>query len=93
MLRQLPRFVMVIGALVVMSTSAHAERGNSDVQLDGQTIDMMVSDFMRDHDIPGMTLAIVQAPYISRLVGYGVQSARIASRQQRHRLFPARSCH
>ena len=63
---------MVIGVLVAMSTSARAERGNSDVQLDGQTIDMMVGDFMRDHDIPGMTLAIVQAPYISRLVGYGV---------------------
>ena len=72
MLRHLSRFVMVIGVLVAMSTSARAERGNSDVQLDGQTIDMMVGDFMRDHDSPGMTLAIVQAPYISRLVGYGV---------------------
>lgn len=72
MLRQLSRFVIVIGALVAVSTSARAERGNSDVQLDGQTIDMMVGDFMRDHEIPGMTLAIVQAPYISRLVGYGV---------------------
>ena len=63
---------MVIGLVMAMSTGAHAERGNPNVQLDGQTIDMMVGEFMREHHIPGMTLAIVQAPYISRLVGYGV---------------------
>jgi D-alanyl-D-alanine carboxypeptidase len=49
-----------------------AERGNPSVEFDGQTIDGMISDFMKEHRIPGMTLAIVQAPYISRVVGYGL---------------------
>ena len=42
------------------------------VQFEGQTIDEMVAVFMKEHRIPGMTLAIVQAPYIPRVVGYGV---------------------
>ena len=49
-----------------------AQRGNPEVQFDGQTIDQMVAAFMKQHRIPGMTLAIVQAPYIPRVVGYGV---------------------
>jgi D-alanyl-D-alanine carboxypeptidase len=49
-----------------------AERGNSRVEFDGQTIDDMIAEFMKERRIPGMTLAIVQAPYISRVVGYGV---------------------
>ena len=50
----------------------HAQRGNPNVEFDGQTIDNMIAAFMKEHRIPGMTLAIVQAPYISRVVGYGV---------------------
>jgi D-alanyl-D-alanine carboxypeptidase len=48
-----------------------AERGNPRVEFEGQAIDAMIADFMKEHRIPGMTLAIVQAPYISRVVGYG----------------------
>jgi CubicO group peptidase (beta-lactamase class C family)/uncharacterized protein (DUF302 family) len=51
---------------------APAQRGNPVVQFEGQTIDEMVGAFMKEHRIPGMTLAIVQAPYIPRVVGYGV---------------------
>ena len=51
---------------------ASAQRGNPAVQFEGQTIDEMVAAFMKEHRIPGMTLAIVQAPYIPRVVGYGV---------------------
>jgi D-alanyl-D-alanine carboxypeptidase len=50
----------------------YAERGNPNVEFDGQTIDTMIAAFMQEHRIPGMTLAIVQAPYIQRVVGYGV---------------------
>lgn len=49
-----------------------AERGNPRVEFEGQTIDDMIAGFMKEHRIPGMTLAIVQAPYIPRVVGYGV---------------------
>ena len=50
----------------------YAERGNPRVEFEGQTIDDMIAAFMKEHRIPGMTLAIVQAPYIPRVVGYGV---------------------
>jgi len=50
----------------------YAERGNPKVEFEAQTIDDMIAAFMKEHRIPGMTLAIVQAPYIPRVVGYGV---------------------
>ncbi len=47
-------------------------RGDVQVAYQGKSIDQMVYEFMEEHGIPGMTLAIVQAPYIPRVVGYGV---------------------
>ncbi|WP_455672421.1 serine hydrolase [Phocaeicola sp.] len=47
-------------------------RGNVHVAYQGKAIDQMVYEFMEEQGIPGMTLAIVQAPYIPRVVGYGV---------------------
>lgn len=47
-------------------------RGNVRVEYLGKSIDRMVYEFMEAEGIPGMTLAIVQAPYIPRVVGYGV---------------------
>jgi D-alanyl-D-alanine carboxypeptidase len=62
----------LLSALVITSVHpTYAERGNPRVEFDGQTVDAMISEFMKEHRIPGMTLAIVQAPYISRVVGYG----------------------
>lgn len=49
-----------------------AGRGNVQVAYQGQSIDRMIYEFMQEKGIPGMTLAIVQAPYIPRVVGYGV---------------------
>lgn len=34
------------------------------VAYQGKAIDQMIYDFMEEQGIPGMTLAIVQAPYI-----------------------------
>lgn len=47
-------------------------RGNVRVAYNGKSIDQMIYEFMEEEGIPGMTLAIVQAPYIPRVVGYGV---------------------
>jgi CubicO group peptidase (beta-lactamase class C family)/uncharacterized protein (DUF302 family) len=58
--------------MLTSADPAVAQRGNPAVQFEGQTIDEMIATFMREHRIPGMTLAIVQAPYISRVVGHGV---------------------
>lgn len=49
-------------------------RGNVEVAYQGQSIDQMIYEFMKAEGIPGMTLAIVQAPYIPRVVGYGVST-------------------
>lgn len=79
MIRMLPA-LLVAGALTVASISA--QRGNPLVQFDGQSIDQMIGAFMAERQIPGVTLAIVQAPYISRVVGFGVsntETRRLAS--------------
>ncbi len=44
---------------------------NIRVQYYGKSVDELVYDFMEQNNIPGMQLAIVQAPYIPRVVGYG----------------------
>ena len=57
-------------------------RGNSKVAHGGESVDQMIYDFMADQQIPGLTLAIVQAPYITRVVGYGlsdIAQERLAS--------------
>lgn len=57
-------------------------RGNSKVAHLGRSIDQMVYEFMEKEGIPGLTLAIVQAPYIPRVVGYGesnLDEGRLAS--------------
>ena len=47
-------------------------RGSADVTYLGRAVDEMIWRFMEEHKIPGLTLAIVQAPYIPRVVGYGL---------------------
>lgn len=47
-------------------------RGNVHVAYQGKAIDQMIYEFMEEQGIPGLTLAIVQAPYIPRVVGYGL---------------------
>lgn len=68
-----------------MNTREHETmkmRGSADVSYLNMTVDQMIWDFMREQEIPGLTLAIVQAPYIPRVVGYGFSDAgqkRLAS--------------
>lgn len=57
--------------MMLATQAAFAQRGNPLTKLGTQTPDEMIGEFMREHQIPGMTLAIVQAPYVSRVVGYG----------------------
>ena len=57
-------------------------RGSADVTYLGRSVDEMIWTFMEENQIPGLTLAIVQAPYIPRVVGYGmsdVKQRRLAS--------------
>lgn len=67
-------FIILLATVLLggLARPASAQRGNPDVALDGESVDQMIAAFMKDQQIPGMTLAIVQAPYVSRVVGYGV---------------------
>jgi CubicO group peptidase (beta-lactamase class C family)/uncharacterized protein (DUF302 family) len=47
-------------------------RGNPELESHGVTVDQMIADFVRTHHLPGIAMAIVQAPYIPRSAGYGV---------------------
>jgi len=83
MVFRIPALVLA-GAFLMAIPASHtsAQRGNPSVQLDGQSIDQMIADFMTERHVPGVTLAIVQAPYISRVTGYGVadlDARRLAS--------------
>ena len=51
-------------------------RGNPDITYLGRAVDDMIWNFMEENKIPGLTLAIVQAPYIPRVVGYGVSDVK-----------------
>lgn len=68
-----------------MNTKEHEVmkmRGSADVSYLGQSVDSMIWEFMKEKGIPGLTLAIVQAPYIPRVVGYGLSDTgerRLAS--------------
>ncbi|WP_217333077.1 serine hydrolase [Rhodanobacter sp. C05] len=46
-------------------------RGNPALQVQGEYVDEMVANFIAAHHLPGLTMAIVQAPYIPRSAGYG----------------------
>lgn len=66
------------GMFVMAQTTTKMEqlpkkgRGSYTVAYQGKSIDQMVYEFMEEKNIPGLTLAIVQAPYIPRVVSYGV---------------------
>ncbi|WP_176787228.1 serine hydrolase [Sphingomonas sp. NFR15] len=49
-------------------------RGDYRLATYGATIDKLVADFIEKHKLPGLTMAIVQAPYIPRSAGYGKTS-------------------
>ena len=64
-------------------------RGNSRVEYLGQSMDQLIYDFMQEEKIPGITLAIVQAPYIPRVVGYGLSNAETGLLSSTNTLWPA----
>ena len=57
-------------------------RGSKPISYLGESIDQMIFDFMRQYSVPGLALTIVQIPYISRCIGYGlsdIAERRLAS--------------
>lgn len=46
------------------TTLYSVQRGDPSLKAHGKYIDQMISDFMNKNDLPGLSMAIVQAPYI-----------------------------
>jgi CubicO group peptidase (beta-lactamase class C family) len=65
---------LLLGAIAIygVASPGFAQRGNPRMEFAGQSIDAMIADFMAEHSVPGMAVAIVQAPYIPRVTGYGL---------------------
>ncbi|WP_186455022.1 serine hydrolase [Nitrospirillum amazonense] len=67
---------------LAQATSASAQaapklpivRGSANLQDRGEYIDQLIADFIARNGLPGLTMAIVQAPYIPRSAGYGKTS-------------------
>lgn len=64
-------------------------RGSADVTYLGRAVDEMIWRFMEENRIPGLTLAIVQAPYIPRVVGYGVSDEKQRRLASANTMWPA----
>lgn len=63
-------------------------RGSSDVSYLQHSVDEMISSFMEEKGIPGVSLAIVQAPYIPRVVGYGISDEKQKRLVSPNTMFP-----
>jgi D-alanyl-D-alanine carboxypeptidase len=64
---------LLAGAVLLAALPpALAQRGNPRMEFAGQSIDTMIADYMAEHAVPGLSLAIVQAPYIPRATGHGI---------------------
>lgn len=64
-------WLIAASAAFVTPGAPAAERGNSELLFQGKSVDQMVIEYMRENKIPGVSVAIVQAPYITRVTGYG----------------------
>jgi CubicO group peptidase (beta-lactamase class C family)/uncharacterized protein (DUF302 family) len=70
------RFLSILAVAVLSAAAGYAQsgdggRGNRVLSVRGKFIDQRIAEFMEKHDVPGLTMAIVQAPYIPRSAGYG----------------------
>lgn len=68
-------WIVALTLLLWVPGQAAAQRGNPHMASSGQAIDSLVAEFMATHGMAGMALAIVQAPYIPRVTGFGVADA------------------
>ena len=64
--------IVCLSLAFACATPLFAQRGNPAMQFSGQSVDGMIAEFMKEHAVPGMAVAIVQAPYVTRATGYGL---------------------
>jgi CubicO group peptidase (beta-lactamase class C family)/uncharacterized protein (DUF302 family) len=82
------RWLVVLAVMAPVLAFAQAEpRGKPALQVRGQYIDQRIAEFMAKNEVPGMTMAIVQAPYIPRSAGYGRASLAHDELASTHTMF------
>lgn len=71
-------FLSVVGAVLALSGAPCLAqpadgpgRAKTTLSVRGKFVDQRIAEFMAKNDVPGLTMAIVQAPYIPRSAGYG----------------------
>ncbi len=66
--------VIILAGVFMDSVTSFAGTGRGDFHTvyQGQSVDDLIIQYMEENEVPGMTLAIVQAPYITRVIGYGL---------------------
>lgn len=75
-----------------MNTREHETmkmRGSSDISYLGQAVDSMIYDFMREQRSPGLRLPLYRAPYIPRVVGYGMSDEKQRRLASPNTMWPA----
>lgn len=65
---------LILAGVTMEPLSSYAGKGRGDIHVayQGHSVDELIIDYMEQNKVPGMVLAIVQAPYITRIVGYGL---------------------
>ncbi|WP_454784347.1 serine hydrolase [Legionella sp. WA2024007413] len=71
-----------------MNTRSGSGRGDFHTLYQGHSVDDLIIEYMEENNIPGMSLAIVQAPYITRVIGYGLANTEKKLLVSPHTLFP-----
>ncbi|MGQ0581122.1 MAG: serine hydrolase [Reyranella sp.] len=74
--RSIAALTLILPAVLFLVSSkaaaqAEAARGKAALSVQGKFIDQRIAEFMEKNGVPGLTMAIVQAPYIPRSAGYG----------------------
>lgn len=81
------RLLLSLALTLLTAVSARAERGNPSISWNGESVDEMIAAFMQEHGVSGLSLAIVQAPYITRAQGYGLANQKTAALVGTHTVF------
>ncbi|MDP1839700.1 MAG: serine hydrolase [Reyranella sp.] len=74
--RSIAALTLILPFVIPPEAAAQAEvaRGKAALAVQGKFIDQRIAEFMDKNGVPGLTMAIVQAPYIPRSAGYGQAS-------------------
>lgn len=66
------RLWVALSLVFAFAVAGQSSRGTPEMSFEGESVDAMIAAFMKEHAVDGMSVAIVQAPYITRATGYGM---------------------